>query len=131
MHSFEFFNKNKNNMTVFLLKREPLYHKLQYSKTPKFDASAAAFGVILGAFVVYFGLSCVGSMSIDLTDLTVFCWYLVIWGFILSLGFILFQAPTSTTVIFVEFFFFNTIFLFLFETIIALYTEASLLKKRL
>jgi hypothetical protein len=55
---------------VFLLRREPLYHKLQYSKSPKFDAAAAAFGVIVGAFVVYLSLNAVGSMGADLSDLT-------------------------------------------------------------
>ena len=64
---------------IFLLRREPLYHKLQYSKVPKFDAAAAAFGVIVGAFVVYMGLSSLGSASADLTDLTVLCWYAFIW----------------------------------------------------
>jgi len=66
--------------TVFTLRREPLYHKLQYSKVPKFDAAAAALGVILGAFVVYLGLSSVGSAGADLGDLTALCWYVGVWG---------------------------------------------------
>lgn len=65
--------------TVYVLRREPLYHKLQYSKTPKFDAPAAAFGVTVGAFGVYLGLSSLGSMGADLTDLTVLCWYVALW----------------------------------------------------
>lgn len=65
---------------VFMLRREPLYHKLQYSKVPKFDAAAAALGVIIGAFVVYLGLSSVGSAGADLGDLTALCWYVGIWG---------------------------------------------------
>lgn len=64
---------------VFILRREPLYHKLQYSKTPKFDAAAATLGVGLGAFGVYLGLSSLGSMGADLSDLTVLCWYLGLW----------------------------------------------------
>ena len=60
---------------VFCLRREPLYHKLQYSKVPKFDAAAAVFGVIVGAFAAYLGLSSLGSAGADLTDLTVLCWY--------------------------------------------------------
>ena len=59
--------------TSFLLRREPLTHKLQYSKVPKFDAAAAALGVIIGALVVYLGLSSLGSGGADLTDLTVCC----------------------------------------------------------
>ena len=58
---------------VFSLRREPLYHKLQYSKVPKFDAAAAALGVIIGAFSVYLGLSSLGSAGADLTDLTTVC----------------------------------------------------------
>jgi hypothetical protein len=54
----------------FLVRREPLYHKLQYAKTPKFDPAAAILGVVVGAFVGYMTLSSVGSVSVDLTDLT-------------------------------------------------------------
>jgi hypothetical protein len=64
---------------VYTLRREPLYHKLQYSKVPKFDAAAAALGVILGAFVVYLGLSSLGSAGADLGDLTALCWYVALW----------------------------------------------------
>jgi hypothetical protein len=67
-------NKNtKHSTSVFFLRREPLYHKLQYSKVPKFDAAAAVFGVAVGAFAVYLGLSSVGSAGADLTDLTTLC----------------------------------------------------------
>lgn len=59
----------------FILRREPYYHKLQYSKTPKFDPAAAIFGVTLGAFVAYLTLSTVGSGGSDLTDLTITMWY--------------------------------------------------------
>jgi hypothetical protein len=62
-----------NPCLVFMLRREPLYHKLQYSKVPKFDAAAAAFGVVIGAFVAYLGLSSLGSAGADLTDLTTLC----------------------------------------------------------
>lgn len=63
---------------IFLLRREPYYHKLQYSKTPKFDAPAAALGVILGAFSVFFSLNSLGTMGADLTDLTINLWYFFI-----------------------------------------------------
>jgi hypothetical protein len=59
--------------TIFLLRREPLYHKLQYSKSPKFDAAAAVAGVILGAFGVYITLSSLGSGGVDLSDLSTVC----------------------------------------------------------
>lgn len=65
----------KNKPTWFILRREPYYHKLQYSKTPKFDIAAAVFGVAVGAFVVYLTLASVGSVSSDLSDLTVLVWY--------------------------------------------------------
>lgn len=68
-----------NKTSAFMLRREPLYHKLQYSKVPKFDAAAAVFGVAVGAFAVYLGLSSLGSASADLTDLTCLCWYVALW----------------------------------------------------
>jgi hypothetical protein len=62
------------------IRREPLYHKLQYSKVPKFDPAAAVLGVAIGAFVVYMTLSAVGSAGTDLTDLTLGVWYAgVLW----------------------------------------------------
>jgi hypothetical protein len=64
---------------TYTLRREPLYHKLQYSKVPKFDAAAAALGVIVGAFAAYLGLSSLGSAGADLSDLTALCWYVAIW----------------------------------------------------
>lgn len=59
------------NTTHYVLRREPLYHKLQYSKVPKFDVAAAVLGVIVGAFVVYLSLCTLGSAGADLSDLTV------------------------------------------------------------
>lgn len=59
----------------YILRREPYYHKIQYSKSPKFDPAAAVFGVVVGAFVVYMTLSTVGSGGADLTDLTCCIWY--------------------------------------------------------
>lgn len=67
-------------LTWFILRREPLYHKLQYAKVPKYDAAAAILGVVVGAFVVYLALSSVASGSADLTDLTVLVWYMGLWA---------------------------------------------------
>lgn len=69
--------------TFYTLRREPLYHKLQYSKVPKFDVAAAILGVIVGAFVVYLSLCTVGSAGADLTDLTTLVWYILVWANIL------------------------------------------------
>lgn len=69
-------NKGSRQPTLwFILRREPYYHKLQYSKTPKYDVAAAVFGVSVGAFVVYLTLASVGSAGSDLTDLTTLVWY--------------------------------------------------------
>jgi len=77
-----FKGKNKVSRSLstvfFMLRREPLYHKLQYSKVPKFDVAAAVLGVIVGAFVVYMALCSVGSAGADLSDLTVLVWYTII-----------------------------------------------------
>ena len=62
---FNFFIK------IFFLKREPYYHKIQYSKVPKYDIAAAVFGIVIGAFVVYMSLSTFGSGSPDLSDLSI------------------------------------------------------------
>lgn len=64
--------------TWFILRREPLYHKLQYSKVPKYDSSAAILGTVIGAFGGYLALATVGSGGTDLTDLTTLvAWILV------------------------------------------------------
>jgi len=47
-----------------------MYHKLQYSKVPKYDSSAAILGTVIGAFGGYLALATVGSGGTDLTDLT-------------------------------------------------------------
>jgi hypothetical protein len=62
----------------FIIRREPFYHKLQYSKTPKNDPMAAFLGAALGAFVVYMGLSTFGTSGADLSDLTIVVWYLLL-----------------------------------------------------
>ena len=58
-------------MLFFFLKKENPSHKIQYSKVMKFDISAALFGVILGAVVVYFSLSSLGSGSSDISELSI------------------------------------------------------------
>jgi hypothetical protein len=55
----------------FFLRREPYYHKLQYSKTPKFDVAAAVLGAVISAFVGYLTLSSLGSAGADLTDMII------------------------------------------------------------
>lgn len=62
----------------FFLRREPYYHKLQYSKTPKFDVAAAILGVAISAFVGYLTLSTFGSAGADLTDMGILLWYLLL-----------------------------------------------------
>ena len=54
-----------------ILRREPYYHKLQYSKTPKYDVAAAVIGVIVSAFVGYLTLSSFGSAGADLSDMAI------------------------------------------------------------
>lgn len=64
--------------TWFILRREPIYHKLQYSKVPKYDSSAAILGTVIGAFGGYLALATVGSGGTDLTDLTTLvAWVLI------------------------------------------------------
>lgn len=58
-------------MLFFFLKKENIYHKIQYSKVMKFDVSAALFGVIAGALVVYFSISSLGSGSADISELSI------------------------------------------------------------
>ena len=66
-------------VTWFILRREPLYHKLQYSKVPKYDSSAAILGTVIGAFGGYLALATVGSGGTDLSDLTTLAsWFLVL-----------------------------------------------------
>ncbi len=89
------YSNSANLKTVFILRREPLYHKLQYSKTPKFDAAAATLGAGFGALSVYLGLAGFGSMGADLTDLTVLGWYIILWALILISQLNLFRSLTT------------------------------------
>ena len=66
------------NSLIYFLRREPYYHKLQYSKVPKFDVAAAIFGAAVSAFVGYLTLSTLGSAGADLTDLLTLTWHLFI-----------------------------------------------------
>ena len=68
------------NVTWFILRREPMYHKLQYSKVPKYDSSAAILGTVIGAFGGYLALATVGSGGTDLTDLTTLAAWTTIFG---------------------------------------------------
>jgi hypothetical protein len=56
---------------LFFIKYEQYYHKLQYSKVPKFDIAAALFGVIISAFFGYLTLSTLGSAGADLSDMLI------------------------------------------------------------
>jgi hypothetical protein len=69
----------RTTTTWFLIRREPLYHKLQYSKVPKYDPAAAVLGAAIGAFVGYLALGSVGSGGGDLSDLTTLVWYAGLW----------------------------------------------------
>jgi hypothetical protein len=84
--------------TWFILRREPLYHKLQYSKVPRYDSSAAILGAALGAFGGYLALATVGSGGTDLTDLTT----LVAWALI-ALGGMVCSTELRNTYTFVLF----------------------------
>jgi hypothetical protein len=57
-----------------------MYHKLQYSKVPKYDSSAAILGTVIGAFGGYLALATVGSGGTDLTDLTTLVAWVIICG---------------------------------------------------
>lgn len=80
----------------FMLRREPLYHKLQYSKVPKFDVAAALLGVGVGAFIVYLSLCTLGSAGADLSDLTVVVWYACVWSSIVYLYFLGFKLGVAS-----------------------------------
>ena len=68
-------SKSALNTLTYHVRREPYYHKLQYSKVPKFDVAAALFGVIISAFVGYLTLSTLGSAGADLSDMLILFWY--------------------------------------------------------
>jgi hypothetical protein len=68
----------------YVLRREPYYHKLQYSKTPKYDPMAAFLGAAIGALVSYLALGSFGTGGSDLSDLSVLVWYSAVWLFILK-----------------------------------------------
>lgn len=55
---------------VHILRRDVATHKLRYTKTLRADWAGAFFGAVVGLFVGYLGLSSVGAVSIDLSDLS-------------------------------------------------------------
>jgi hypothetical protein len=63
---------------LFALRREPLTHKLRYSKTIKGDFAAAFLGAVIGLFAGYLTLSSLGGSAIDLADLTTLAAYLIV-----------------------------------------------------
>lgn len=89
---------------IFFLKKENIYHKIQYSKVMKFDVSAALFGVIAGALVVYFSISSLGSGSADISELSILFWYIYLIYKIISLFFNT-QSETSFIVLAMGFFY--------------------------
>lgn len=114
----------QNYQTIFILRREPLYHKLQYSKTPKFDAAAATLGAGFGALSVYLGLAGFGSMGADLTDLTILGWYLLVWlcAIILQLSLFRLDSPLQTNS--------PVFFTFVLELVYSIVKEISSIKRR-
>lgn len=93
--------------TVFLLRREPFFHKLRYSKVPKFDLAAPVLGAVVGAFAAYMTLSTLGSGGTDLSDLTTLVLYCYLWINNIRLVFILAVGNSSCNflTILYEFFF--------------------------
>lgn len=57
-------------LIILILRRDVITHKLGYSKTIKEDPAAAILALIVSLLVGYLGLGCVGSMSVQLLDLT-------------------------------------------------------------
>jgi hypothetical protein len=53
-------------------------HKLRYSKTLKADPAGAFLGLVVGLFFGYLALASFGACSVDLVDLTVFVWYVLV-----------------------------------------------------
>ena len=86
---------NTINFRYFFLKREFYYHKIQYSKVLKHDISAAIFGIVFGAFAVYLSLNTLGSGSPDLSDLSVFLWYVFLAITVVNLLFNVFKFKYS------------------------------------
>jgi len=69
----------------FILKKDKLLHKIQYSKTIKADPSGALLGLIVGLFCGYLTLASIGASSIDLTELTCILYYAFIFFLIIKI----------------------------------------------
>lgn len=80
----------------YILRREPYYHKLQYSKTPKYDPMAAFLGAAVGAIVGYLALGSFGTGGADLSDLSALVWYSALWLFIFKLFIKIFSFSFSS-----------------------------------
>ena len=69
---------NTHKQTWFLIRVEPYYHKLQYSKVPKGDPAGLIFGITCAMFVFYITLATFGSGGADLADIHILVWYLLL-----------------------------------------------------
>lgn len=63
---------------IFFLNRVKVVHKLLYSKTMKSDIIVAFVGLLLSLFVAYLSLNSIIGSSIDIYDLCIFFWYVII-----------------------------------------------------
>lgn len=63
---------------IFFLNRVKVVHKLLYSKTMKSDVIVAFVGLLLSLFVAYLSLNSIVGSSIDIYDLCIFFWYVII-----------------------------------------------------
>ena len=68
----------KFTSNIRTLTREIFYHKIQYSKVYKFDIVAALMGITLSTVISVLLLSTFGTCSVDLSDLTVLIYYVVL-----------------------------------------------------
>ena len=105
----------------YVLRREPYYHKLQYSKTPKYDPMAAFLGAAIGAIVAYLALGSFGTGGADLSDLSVLVWYSAVWLFILKFFIKIFSYSFSSGLGFV--YIWCHVFIFFFQLAFSLLAQ--------
>jgi len=65
-------------LLLFFVGRIKLLHKLTYSKTMKSDIVVAFFSLIISLFIAYLSLNSIVGSSIDLYDIFLFLWYILI-----------------------------------------------------
>lgn len=86
--------------TIFFVRREFFFHKIQYSKVFKFDIAAAVIGIAISTVISMLVLSSIGTCSVDLSDLFIIFYYVILIYILLKNFFFLLEVVNNLVIIY-------------------------------